>query len=66
MLHLRLDDQLVDLDKPIRVVAGKSELFAGRATRTLGVIGTTLAEGGAPRGVYSAEVVVELAKPAKP
>ena len=65
-LRIRLDDQLVNLDKPVRVVSGKTELFSGRAPRTIGVIGATLAERGDPRGIYSAEIDVDLVKPAQP
>ncbi len=63
-LSIRLDDQMVDLDKPVRVFSGKTKLHEGRLARTLSTLATTLAERGDPRGVFAAELSVEVPEPA--
>jgi hypothetical protein len=68
-LAVRLDDTMVDLEKPVKIVwKDGSVLFDGVAQRSAGVIATTLAERGDPEGVFSAEVRVRIPaeKPAAP
>ena len=63
-LAIRLDDTMVDLDKPVRVVwKDGSVLHEGVAPRSIAVLSTTLAERGDPRGVFSAEVRVRIPAP---
>ncbi|MGQ0553197.1 MAG: alpha/beta hydrolase [Planctomycetota bacterium] len=59
-LRIRLDDELLDLDREVVVVQQQRELFRGRVPRSLEVLARTLAERNDPRGIYSAEVVVTL------
>jgi len=58
-LTVRLDDKMLDLDKPIRIESGKLTLHKGIVPRTLTALATTLGERGDPRGVFSAEVTVD-------
>jgi len=65
-LLVRLDDSMVDLDKPVTVrVAGKT-VFEGIAPRSAEVIRQTLAERGDPSGIFTAEIGVDLAGSAQP
>ena len=57
-LRVRLDDSMVDLDLPVRVMRGDELVFEGRVPRSREVIERTLAERGDPMGVFTAEVVV--------
>ncbi len=59
-LRIRLDDQMVNLDQPIRVFNGKSKLHEGMLARTLGTLATTLTERGDPRGVFAAELSLDI------
>jgi len=59
-LLIRLDDRMVDLDKPITVTHGGKELYAGTPARTVGVMVKTLSGRGDPRLMFDAEVRVEL------
>jgi len=59
-LSLRLTDELVDLDQPIRVAQGSTTLYEGVAERTILTLATTLAERGDPALVFSSEVSVDL------
>jgi predicted peptidase len=63
-LTIRLNDLLVDIDKPVVVVSDDKPLFEGRSARTIGVIDRTLGDYGDPKSVYRGEVTVEL--PAAP
>jgi hypothetical protein len=59
-LLVRLDDSMVDLDKPVTVrVAGKT-VFEGIVPRSAEVIRQTLAERGDPSGTFTAEIGVDL------
>ena len=55
-----LDDELVDLDKPVRVVQGDRVLFEGRASRTIGSLAESLAARGDPSAMFAARVSLEL------
>lgn len=59
-LLIRLDDSMVDLDKPVTVrVAGKP-VFEAVVPRSVAAIRQTLAERGDPRGIFTAEIGVDL------
>lgn len=58
-LTLRLRDELVDLDQPIRVVVEGNEVFAGRVPRQESVMRASLAERADPRTAATAEVRLE-------
>ena len=60
---IRLDDMMVDLDKPVKVLMNGATLFDGIVPRNIGVLATTLGERGDPTGVYFAEVRVKLPPP---
>lgn len=62
-LHIRLNDQMLDLDKPVTVQMNGRELYKGLANRTLATIQKTLAERGDPRSVFPAEIGVSLLAP---
>jgi hypothetical protein len=59
-LVIWLDDELVDLDKPVRVLQGERVLFEGRVPRTIGALAESLAARGDPSAAFPASVVVEL------
>ena len=64
-LVIRLDDSMVDLDRPVRVVwKDGSALFEGPVKRSAGVLATTLAERRDPTGTFCAEIKVRI--PADP
>ncbi|MDZ4829007.1 MAG: alpha/beta hydrolase [Phycisphaerae bacterium] len=64
-LCVRLDDEMVDLDRDVVVLQGVQERFHGRVPRTIATLARTLTERGDPRGVFSAEVAVTT-KPSQP
>lgn len=57
---IRLNDELADLDQPIKVTSGEKVLFSGNVPRTIATIAKTLKERGDPAGTFAAEVTVEL------
>lgn len=59
-LHVRLSDELVDLDQPVHIETDSAALHSDTAPRTIGTLARTLAERGDPALMYSAEVTVEL------
>ncbi|MEM9412340.1 MAG: dienelactone hydrolase family protein, partial [Planctomycetota bacterium] len=59
-LTIRLNDQLVDLDREIVIQYDGQELFRGRLNRTAAVIGNSLHERYDPKMVFCAEVTIEL------
>jgi hypothetical protein len=59
-LLVRLDDRMLDLDKPVEVKQGGKTLFAGIAPRTVGTMVKTLAGRGDPGLVFDAEVEVTV------
>jgi len=63
---VRLNDQMLDLDKPITVRFGSNDVFHASAPRTIAAISKTLSERGDPAAVFSAEVEVKLPIPPKP
>ena len=62
-LTIRLDDSMLDLDKPIRIQSGKLKLHEAVVPRTLAALSTTLQERGDPNGVFTAEVSIEWPEP---
>jgi hypothetical protein len=59
-LTVRLNDAMLDLDRPITVTSGGKTLFSGKVKRTASVLAKTLAERGDPKGIFHAEVTVDL------
>jgi hypothetical protein len=57
-LHVRLDDRMVDLDKPVTVMAGGKQVIEGTVSRTIATIAQTLSERGDPSAVFCGEVEV--------
>ncbi|QDU88882.1 Transglutaminase-like superfamily protein [Pirellulimonas nuda] len=53
-----LNDEMLDLDKPLRITSGERVLFEGTPERTIAMLSKTLDERGDPRGVFSAAVTV--------
>ncbi len=62
-LFIRLNDEMLDLDQAVTVVANGETVYEGRATRTIDVLARTLAERGDPRLVFAAEVPIDLTPP---
>ncbi len=61
---VRLDDRLLDLDKPVSIVVNGSQAFSGMIARSLKTLAQTLEERGDPKLMFSAEVTVQV--PASP
>ncbi|MGA2501395.1 MAG: polyhydroxyalkanoate depolymerase, partial [Tepidisphaeraceae bacterium] len=59
-LLVRLNDRMMDLDKPVTILAGSKEVFAGSVSRTIATLARTLDEYGDPAAVFSAEVEIKL------
>jgi hypothetical protein len=57
---IRLDDRMLDLDRPVRVVFEGRTLFEGRVGRSRETLEKTLAERGDPAFLFPAEVRVAL------
>ena len=60
-LRIRLDDAMVDLDRPVEVRRGGETVFDGMVPRTREVIERTLEERGDPKGIFTAEIVIPAA-----
>jgi hypothetical protein len=59
-LTLLLDDRMMDLDKPVRILRGEKTLFEGKVERTVSALVESLVEKGDPELVCSAQVEVAL------
>ena len=59
-LLIRLDDRMMDLDKPVKVTHAGKELYSGTPVRTLNTMIQTLVGRGDPKLMFDAEIVVEL------
>ncbi|MDB5321162.1 MAG: hypothetical protein JWN40_2793 [Phycisphaerales bacterium] len=57
-LIVRLDDRMMDLDKPITIRWGADPVFQGTVSRTIGALARTLTERGDPKAISSVEVEV--------
>ncbi len=55
-----LNDEMLDLDRPVKVLAGGKPVFEGKATRRIAAIAKTLEERGDPGLVFSAGLTVKL------
>lgn len=60
VLKIRLNDEMVDLDQPIKVVFGEKVLFSGKVERTIETMAAALQERQDPALVFYAEITVEL------
>ena len=61
-LIVRLDDRLVDLDKPVKITTNGKTLFEGLVPRTIATLEKTLNGPGDSKLTYSAEIAVTPAK----
>ena len=59
-LLVRLDDRMMDLDKPVTLTYDGKTLFSGTPARTIGGLVRTLGGRGDPRLMFDAEVAVDL------
>ena len=59
-LLIRLDDRMLDLDRPVRIVYRGQVLFEGRAPRTIAALIHTLDGRGDPQLMFDAEVEIKL------
>ena len=59
-LIIRLNDRMLDLDKPVTVMSkGNSEkIYTGRVIRSIATLAKTLAERGDPVSIFSGEIVL--------
>ncbi len=55
-----LNDEMLDLDKPVTITSGDNQLHRGIVKRTIAVMARTLQERGDPRLVFSGEQIVTL------
>jgi hypothetical protein len=62
-LGILLDDEMVDLDKPVRIVMNGATIFEGVVPRTTATLKATIEERGDPRAGFPAEVRVKLPAP---
>lgn len=58
-VQVRFNDQLLDLDRPVKVVFNGETVFEGKVDRKCEVIERTLEERGDPTSVFCAEIVAE-------
>jgi predicted esterase len=65
-LSIRLDERMVDLDKPIKVTQDGKEIFSGMPTRNIKTLVNTLVGRGDPKLMFDAEVEVTLKAMIKP
>ena len=61
---VRLDDRMMDLDKPVTVTHNGKALYTGTPARTIGGLIRTLVGRGDPKLMFDAEVAVEVPAPA--
>lgn len=64
-LTIRMDDVMVDFSHDVVVLFEGKELFRGKLKPSLDMLRKTLKERGDRRGMWSAEISVELAQPAE-
>jgi hypothetical protein len=65
-VRVRLDDRMLDLDKPVTITANGKQAFQGTIPRTIATIAQTLSERGDPAGTFCGEVEVTLTATAAP
>ncbi|HMA96035.1 MAG TPA: hypothetical protein VKP30_25285 [Polyangiaceae bacterium] len=59
-VKIRLSDSLLDLDRPITVMANGQEQSSSSVKRTIATLSKTLQERGDPRSIYCAELEVQV------
>jgi poly(3-hydroxybutyrate) depolymerase len=59
-LIIRLNDQMLDLDKPVTVKSGDKKLHNARVIRSIKTLAKTLAQRGDPKSTFSAEITVTM------
>jgi hypothetical protein len=59
-VRVRLDDRMLDLDRPVTITAGGKQVFQGTIPRTIATLAQTLSERGDPAGMFCGEVEVML------
>jgi len=59
-LLIRLDDRMLELDKPVKVTHAGKTLFEGKAPRSEATLKKTLAGRGDPKLMFDAEIAVEI------
>ncbi|HVT81915.1 MAG TPA: alpha/beta hydrolase [Phycisphaerae bacterium] len=57
---VRLSDAMLDLDKPLTIIAAGKPRFTGMPNRTIATLSKTLHERGDPAAVYAAEMEIGL------
>jgi predicted esterase len=60
-LKVRLNDQMLDLDRPVTITRAGQSLITKRISRTISTLQRTITERGDPRSVFSAELSVTIA-----
>lgn len=55
-----LNDEMVDLDKPVAITSAGRPIVSQTVRRTIGTLARTLAERGDPKSMFSGEVTVSL------
>ena len=59
-LLIRVNDQMIDFDQPVRVTFGEKELFEGPVTRSKATIEKTFNERHDQTAIFSAEIKVAI------
>jgi len=59
-ITILLNDVMLDLNQPVRILSGDTTLFSGLLPRTTATLARTIAERGDPDRAFSAEVTVVL------
>ena len=59
-LLVRLDDRMIDLDRPVRIAYHGRTLYDGRVPRTVAALIHTLDKRGDPLLMFDAEVEIKL------
>ncbi len=62
ILKIRLNDTMMDLDQPVKVIWNNKTVVDEKVNRTPAVIDQTLSERGDPTAIYSAELSITLAE----
>ncbi len=60
---IRLDDRMMDLDKPVTVTINGREAFTGMAQRSAVVLAKTLAQRGDPKLMFCSELTLAVSPP---
>lgn len=58
-LVVLLRDDMVDLEQPVTITVGETQVFQGQANRTIANLARTLAERGDPLALFSASVTIK-------